>query len=147
LIQTPGRWRVAGVNFGFITRETISRIGRKRDPDRAGWLATLDPGIAPFVDVLDASGIETFESCEGTKGHGFLEPTVRFYGDNSEGFRALAIAVQLELPVSELRRYWQVNRQGEPEGPHWELTFRAATDRRKPCIADAPPFRGSHARA
>jgi hypothetical protein len=85
----------------------------------------LDPGIAPYVDVLDAAGIETFESCEGSEGHGFLEPTIRFYGDNSEGFRALAVVVQRELPVSELRRYWQVSRAGEPEGPHWELTFRA----------------------
>jgi hypothetical protein len=74
------------------------------DSRRKDWLATLDDGIAPFVDVLDAAGIETFESCEGTEGHGFLEPTVRFYGDNSEGFRALAVAVQRELPVSELRR-------------------------------------------
>ena len=38
-------------------------------------------------------------------------------GDNSEGFRALAVAVQRELPVRELRRYWQVSRAGEPEGP------------------------------
>jgi hypothetical protein len=76
------------------------------------------------VDVLDAAGIETFESCEGGPGHGFFEPTVRFYGDNSEGFRALAVVVQRELPVAELRRYWQVNRSGEPEGPHWEMTFR-----------------------
>jgi hypothetical protein len=52
------------------------------DSRRKDWLATLDDGIAPFVDVLDATGIETFESCEGTEGHGFLEPTVRFYGDN-----------------------------------------------------------------
>ena len=87
---------------------------------RDDWLATLDSGIAPYVDVLDAAGIETFESCEGTKGHGFLEPTIRFYGDNSEGFRALAVAVQRELPVSELRRYWRISRAGEPEGPHWE---------------------------
>jgi hypothetical protein len=126
LIRTPGRWRVAGVNFGSRTQETTGRVGRKNALSRDDWLASLDPGIAPYVDVLDASGIETFESCEGSEGHGFLEPTVRFYGDNSEGFRALAVAVQRELPVAELRRYWQVSRAGEPEGPHWELTFRAA---------------------
>jgi hypothetical protein len=125
LIQTPGRWRVAGVNFGSRTKETTRRTGRKSNANRDDWLASLDPGIAPYVDLLDAAGIETFESCEGTEGHGFLEPTVRFYGDNSEGFRALAVAVQRELPVAELRRYWQVSRAGEPEGPHWELTFRA----------------------
>jgi len=104
---------------------------------RIAWLATLDPGIVPYVDVLDAAGIETFESCEGTEGHGFLEPTVRFYGDNSEGFRALAVAVQRELPVAELRRYWQVSRAGEPEGPHWELTFHAPAPICRPCTTGA----------
>jgi hypothetical protein len=87
------------------------------------WLAALDPGIRDVVAALDSAGIETFESCEGGPDHAFSEPTVRFYGENGEGFRALAVAVQRGLPVRELRRYWQVNRAGEPEGPHWELTF------------------------
>lgn len=107
------------------------------DQDRQRWLATLDPGIAPYVDWLDSQGIETFESCEGTEGHGFSEPTIRFYGDNSEGFRALAAAVRRELPVAELRRYWQVSRAGEPEGPHWELTFRAPAPICRPCTEGA----------
>lgn len=97
------------------------------------WLAALDPGIAPYVDVLNAAGIETFESCEGGDGHAFAEPTVRFYGDRGEGFRALAVAVRHRLPVSELRRYWQIV-DGEPEGPHWELTFTALCTL---CTADA----------
>jgi len=68
-----------------------------------------------------------------------LEPTVRFYGDNSEGFRAFAVAVQCELPLAELRRYWQVSRTGKPEGPRWELPFRAAVPICKPCtMADCP---------
>jgi hypothetical protein len=29
-------------------------------------------------------------------------------------------------PVLSLRRYWDVNRPGEPCGPYWELTFRNA---------------------
>jgi hypothetical protein len=93
------------------------------NPAREKWLRSLDQGIAPMVDVLDAAGIETFESCEGGEGHAFAEPTIRFYGDRSEGFRALAVAVQRRLPVGDLRRYWQVV-DGEPQGPHWELTFR-----------------------
>lgn len=109
------------------------------DDRRELWLATLDPGIAPYVDWLDSMGIETFESCQGGEGHGFYEPTVRFYGDNSEGFRALAVAVQRELPVAELRRYWQVTRAGEPEGPHWEMTFRASAPICRPCTMDVCP--------
>jgi hypothetical protein len=84
---------------------------------REEWLATLDAGIAPCVDGLDAKGIEAFESCEGGEGHAFLEPTVRFYGERSEGFRALAAAIERELAVAELRRYRQVNRRGARRPP------------------------------
>ena len=87
------------------------------------WLAAMDPGIAPYVDVLDAAGIETFESCEGGEGHSMPEPTVRFHGQRGEGFRALAVALEHGLPVLDLRRYWAII-EGEPTGPYWELTFR-----------------------
>jgi hypothetical protein len=97
---------------------------------RTDWLATLDSGIAPYVDVLDAAGIETYESCEGgrERGHSYPEPAIRFHGDSAEGFRALAAAVQHGLPVRAIRRFWQVDRRGEPHGPYWEIAFwEAAT--------------------
>lgn len=88
------------------------------------WLDELDPGIRPHVEILDAAGVETFESCEGGDGHCFAEPTIRFHGERGEGFRALAVALQNgPLPVRAIRRYWTVNSDGEPEGPHWEITF------------------------
>jgi len=83
---------------------------------------TIDPGIAREVRTLWENGIETFESCEGGSGHAFPEPTVRFHGGKSEGFRALAIASQHGLRAAELRRYWDII-DGEPVGPHWELVF------------------------
>lgn len=86
--------------------------------------ATLDPGIAPYVDVLSAAGIETFESCEGGEGHSYPEPTIRFAGQREEGFRALAVALQHGFPVRAIRRYWAVI-DGEPRGPDWEITFWA----------------------
>lgn len=82
----------------------------------------LDPGIRRAVEVLNAASIETFESCEGGPGHCYPEPTVRFHGSRSEGFKALAAAMQSGLKVAELRRVWPVN-DGEPTGPWWELTF------------------------
>lgn len=82
----------------------------------------LDPGIRPYVETLRAAGVETFESCEGGEGHAFPEPTIRFYGQRDEGFRALAVALQRGLPVSDLRRVWSIE-DGEPVGPNWELTF------------------------
>ena len=110
------------------------------------WLNALDSGIRPVVAVLSDAGIETFESCEGGAGHAFHEPTVRFYGEQSEGFRALAVAAQHGLPVRELRRYWQINRACEPEGPHWEMTF-APTDERIPCTEGAQRYQVSCAQA
>ena len=82
----------------------------------------LDEGIKRAVHALVDGGIETFESCEGGSGHAFPEPTVRFHGNHAEGFRALSVAMQAGLRVSELRRVWPVLDQ-EPTGPCWELTF------------------------
>lgn len=83
---------------------------------------TIDQGIRRHVSVLWNAGIETTESCEGGDGHSFPEPTVRFLGGQAEGFRALAVAMQEGLNVSELRRCWNIQ-NGEPHGPIWELTF------------------------
>lgn len=85
----------------------------------------LDKEIAPYVETLNQVGIETFESCQGGSGHAYAEPTVRFHGDTSEGFRALAAAIRGRLPVSDLRRVWPII-DGEPTGPCWEMVFRKA---------------------
>lgn len=87
----------------------------------------LDPGIRRYVLILRAAGIETFESCQGGSGHCFPEPTIRFHGNNWEGFKALAIAKSHGLPVAAVRLAWDI--QDEiPHGPWWEMTFRT-TDR------------------
>lgn len=85
----------------------------------------LDAGIANAVHVLRESGVETYESCEGGEGHPFPEPTVRFFGPPSEGYRALSIALQRGLPVYALKRLWTLD-DGELTGPHWEMVFRSA---------------------
>ncbi len=83
----------------------------------------LDPGIREVVRILWENGIETTESCEGTRGHPYPEPTVCFTGEYEAGFRALAIASAHGLKVDELRRLWKIV-DGEPRGPEWQLTFR-----------------------
>ncbi len=82
----------------------------------------LDSGIANSVQILAESGVETFESCQGGDGHAFPEPTVRFHGHRSEGFRALSVALERGLSVHTLRRIWTID-DGEPTGPYWELVF------------------------
>lgn len=91
---------------------------------------SLDPGIKQYVETLNEQGVETFESCQGGEGHSYPEPTVRFHGDRSEGFRALAIALQHGFAVSALRRTWPII-DGEPTGPWWELTFYTKVVNRK----------------
>ena len=83
----------------------------------------LDPGIRRYVLILRAQGIETFESCQGGNGHSFPEPTVRFFGNSHEGYRAFTAAMNYGLPVLSLRRYYQVV-DSQLEGPWWEMTFR-----------------------
>lgn len=82
----------------------------------------LDPGILRAVENLRAGNVETFESCEGGPNHAYPEPTVRFFGDQAEGFRALAVAMSAGLEVTRLRRVWPILDR-EPTGPWWELTF------------------------
>jgi hypothetical protein len=84
----------------------------------------LDPGIKKYVEGLQDSGIETFESCEGGKGHAYPEPAVRFHGGSEAGWRALSVCLKLGFPMSCLRRVWYVLETNEPTGPYWEITFR-----------------------
>jgi hypothetical protein len=83
----------------------------------------LDPGIREYVLILRSGGIETYESCDGGDGHAFPEPTIRFSGNNGEGFKALSVAMTYGLPVLALRRAWRMD-DGELTGPWWEMTFR-----------------------
>ncbi len=89
---------------------------------QAAELSDLDPGIAETVHALRRCGVPTYESCQGGPGHTFPEPTVRFSGGREQGVQVLGLALQLRLPVRALKRVWRVV-DGEPVGPHWELTF------------------------
>jgi len=72
----------------FLDNAEAIQRARNLDFERA-----LDPGIEQAVVILIAAGVETFESCEGGPGHSFPEPTVKFSGDRSEGYRAVAAAL------------------------------------------------------
>jgi len=84
----------------------------------------LDEGIAGAVITLVKAGIETCQSCEGGPEHAYPEPTVEFWGDYSEGFRALAAIMQSEhsRALQSLCRCWDIQ-NGEPTGPIWKMVF------------------------
>lgn len=71
-------------------------------PDHA--LNHMDEGIREIVLLLRKNGVHTIESCQGGEGHSFPEPTVVFTGEKSEGYRAVAVALQHGLRVAQLRR-------------------------------------------
>ena len=98
---------------------------RRLPPFKTTGARPIDKGIARAVRLLWENGVETFESCEGGPGHSFPEPTIRFFGGQAEGFRALSVALVHKLPVADLRRYWNIQ-DGEAIGPNWELTFSPA---------------------
>jgi hypothetical protein len=77
-----------------------------------------------MVQALRDYQVETFESCEGGEGHSYKEPTIRFYGQPEEGFRAYAAALERGLPINAVKRAWLVV-DGELTGPYWEMTFRS----------------------
>ena len=87
----------------------------------------LDEGIREYVVILIDSGVETFESCEGGRGHCYAEPTIRFEGDSSEGLRALSVALAHGMPVKQLKRSWGVLEK-MVHGPWWELVFYPPKD-------------------
>ncbi len=82
----------------------------------------LDEGIREIVIILVENGVETFESCQGGRGHSYPWPTIRFEGSSSEGLRALSVALSYGLPVDQLRRTWGLI-DGSIHGPWWEMTF------------------------
>lgn len=104
----------------------VAELKPQRCTQCPGYDPPLDEGICEIVLTLVADGVETFESCEGGPGHAYPEPTVRFHGDQAEGFRALAVAMRGGLNTAALRRVWPLL-DGEPTGPWWELTFHTTS--------------------
>jgi hypothetical protein len=113
----------------------------KAKPRRHGWIPTqemvhveppssarvgmqLDRGIRNTVERLRKAGVETYESCEGGSGHAYPEPTIAFHGGPGAGWQALSLCLDWKLPVSELRRVWDVLDRNDPTGPHWHLVFK-----------------------
>jgi hypothetical protein len=108
---------------GLHLAKVLSLVAYRCDGLASMFEPPIDPGILGALEVLREAGIETFESCQGGEGHAYPEPTIRFHGHPSEGFRAYAIALANGIDVLALRRVWDVLDQ-ELTGPWWEITLR-----------------------
>ncbi|MDP4148912.1 MAG: hypothetical protein Q8937_08140 [Bacteroidota bacterium] len=67
----------------------------------------IDEKIRPAVDILNDHGFVTIESCEGTEGHGYPEPTVRFEGTEFDLIRAYEVCAAYNLCVLEVKRVYR----------------------------------------
>ena len=114
--------RSIGMGNTVRDEETVEP-GSDADLASIGRYLAVDPGIRRAVQVLRHAGVETFESCEGGKGHACPEPIIRFYGDQGAGWHALSVALSHGFPVLDLRLTWHID-AGKPTGPCWEMTLK-----------------------
>lgn len=84
----------------------------------------LDKGIERLVRALRYNGVQTDQSCEGGEGHCFPFPIVRFSGSQSEGYRAVSVALTYGYHVRQLNRVWYID-DGELTGPMWEIVLHS----------------------
>ena len=90
---------------------------------RDDWRETLDVGIRDAVRLLNEYGIRTCQSCQGGWGHGYPVPTIEFFGSKADAKRALAVALESELPVTQLRRVTAITGPWCRRERFWSLTF------------------------
>ena len=97
------------------------------DVDPYEWLPYDEQVLDPWVRVLTACGIETFESCQATPGHMGGKPDkypwIRFHGTVGAGYKAVGIALELGWPIVGLSREWSVM-DCTLEHPYWKIHFR-----------------------
>jgi hypothetical protein len=92
----------------------------------------IDAGIRFPLRVLHAHGFETCQSCQGGKGHAYLEPTIDMVAggaSDSEGIAALGPLAAYGLPVSTVGIIWNIE-QGLPYEKLWRITFRTTMEDR-----------------
>ncbi len=107
-------------NFNCPVRRYISE-GELKDDDYFVNLH-LDEGIKNIVITLIKNGVETYQSCEGGRGHAYPWPTVEFRGSSAEGLRALSVAITYGFPVQQLQQVWDIE-DGRISDTCWILTF------------------------
>lgn len=93
----------------------------------------LDRWIRHAVCVLHEAGVDTYESCQGGRGHAFPEPTIRFNGSRADAKRAVRVALGAGLPAYSLRQFWHVSEVAGAAS--WEMTFYPPSKLRAAALA------------
>ena len=80
---------------------------------------TLAKPLSEVVQMFHDKGVDLIDWDTGTKDE---LPTIRFHGDDAEGFRVVETAIALGLWPLELCRVWYYRYELEKE-PKWRLSF------------------------
>ena len=84
------------------------------------------PAFSEMVEVFQTNGIRVWNSVEGDKNQPDSTHFVQFSGGDSEGMKAVALAVRHGFKIEYLKRawyFWDDNRlQGNGS---WEMTIHA----------------------
>ena len=84
-------------------------------------------GVVAAAEILKTEGFQVWDSFPGKKAGGvvFTLPTILFNGNENEGKKAWAFALDQDWPACELRRVWSnIPDDDEFDRPHWELEFK-----------------------
>lgn len=93
----------------------------------------LDEKIKEAVQILNKHGFRTFQSCQGTEGHFFQEPTIDFYGSEFDLIRAYDICRQYNLLVMKAKRVYMKSpvysevENGKDMGDVWQPPYNQLT--------------------
>lgn len=86
---------------------SVSREFKLFFMDKIDFASFVDPGILAAVEILNAHGFETVESCQGGEGHCYDLPTVRFKGNEFDVIRAYELCLAHRLCVLEGKRVYR----------------------------------------
>lgn len=113
------------------------KIQGSSSADILSFSAFIDPLILPVVEILNAHGFKTFESCQGGEGHCYGEPTVRFEGGEPDLIKAFEICLAYGLVALDAKRVFRkesvyINdgageNNGMPIGEAWGTPFNEIT--------------------
>jgi len=78
--------------------------------------------LTAVIKRLQKKGVEIIDFLPGRTGPLLEYPALIFNGESYYGEEVARIAIEMELPVHDLRRVWDADLDGL-SGPRWEISF------------------------
>ncbi len=101
----PQKLRRTVLNWAAFGSMRKYKAGKQK-PLPKYTLKRLDKGIKQAVIILNNHRFDTYESCQGGKGHAYPEPTIRFHGTEFDLIKAYEVCKAYGLNVFEVKRVY-----------------------------------------